>query len=90
MIRFILGVVFVVATIATAAAQSRDLLPNTIGCAAFTKAPDGSWVVKGSTTFDAGSTKRMTLSDTSFSKHVFGLDNGIDLADLLDAKCGKK
>jgi hypothetical protein len=47
MLRCIPGIVFLVAATAIAVAQSRDLLPNTIDCSAFTKLPDGSWQGKG-------------------------------------------
>lgn len=69
------------------AAHAKDIVPNTIDCAAFAKLPDGSWQVEGTTTFDAGAATQVTLSNKTVSRRVMDV-GGADLYDVIEAKCG--
>jgi len=70
-----------------AAQPSNSLPPNTIDCAAFTKQPNGNWYVGAPTTFDIGSVKHMTLSQSVIDPHFMNV-GGADLYDVLNRKCG--
>jgi len=78
-----------IAVLLPVAATADDIVPNTIDCAAFKKLPDGSWQVDEPTTFDAGATTAMTLSNKTVSRRVIDV-GGADLFDVIEAKCGKK
>jgi hypothetical protein len=69
------------------AALAKDIVPNTIDCAAFAKQPDGSWQVDGTTTFDAGAATQVTLSNKTVSHRAMDV-GGADLFDVIEAKCG--
>ena len=69
------------------AALAKDIVPNTIDCAAFAKLPDGSWQVAGTTTFDAGAATQVTLSNKAISRRAMDV-GGADLFDVIEAKCG--
>ena len=66
-----------------------DLPPNTIDCAAFYKAPNGTWYVGQATTFDLGTevgTKRLTLMKSVIGRKF--IIAGTNLYDVLERKCG--
>jgi len=77
----------VLALIAQTAAQPAPLPPNTIDCSAFKKLPNGSWYVGAPTTFDIGSVKRMTLSNSTLNLNSMNL-GGANLYGVLERKCG--
>ena len=61
---------------------------NTIPCEAFKRSPDGVWRVDETVTIDVGSTKAMTLRPTSIPRGAIVVGDGLDLAEVLDRKCG--
>jgi hypothetical protein len=69
------------------AQTSGDLPPNTIECGAFVKRPNGNWYAGQPTTFDIGTTKRVTVGNQEISPRAFNF-GGTDLYTLLERKCG--
>jgi hypothetical protein len=68
---------------------SKQLLPNTIDCAAFRKTANGNWYVGARTTFDVGSLKSVNLSNYLVIPHDTNSSfRGVDLYDVLERKCG--
>jgi hypothetical protein len=76
-----------IAIVLPSAAIAKDIVPNTIDCAAFAKQSDGSWQVDGTTTFDAGAATQLTLSNKAVSRRAIDV-GGADLYAVIEAKCG--
>jgi hypothetical protein len=68
-------------------AQTADYPPNSIDCAAFTKHSNGTWYVRGSTTFDIGTMKGVTISQSEIGPGGMNL-GGTNLYIVIEHKCG--
>jgi hypothetical protein len=71
-------------------AQTPEKLPpNTINCADWHRAPNGTWFSnRGARPFELGSAKNLNLSGSVIYPHSMQL-GGYDITPILDAKCGK-
>ena len=66
-------------------AQTRDLPPNTINCAAFAKLPNGDWHVGARTSFVFGRTKQV-MENQTIKPRLFFL-SAFDFYEVLQRKC---